>query len=102
MRLLAFSCGWLTAPLGSLLEGEEGTLRNPVPVFLIEHPRGRALFDTGLHPDTATDPEGQIGPPARLFQIHYENGEDVASRLRTLGLEPELWRTLPQAPRELT
>ena len=72
MRPLAFSCSWLTARLGS------------------------------LHPDTATDPEGQIGPPSRLFQIHYENGKDVASRLRTLGLEPELWRTLPQAPRELT
>jgi len=33
------------------MEGGEGDITVPIPVFLIEHPKGRALFDTGLHPD---------------------------------------------------
>ena len=30
------------------MEGGEGDITVPIPVFLIEHPKGRALFDTGL------------------------------------------------------
>lgn len=55
MRLFAFTCGWLTGPTGLFLDGEHGTIRMPVPVFLIRHPQGDVLFDTGLHPDVAHD-----------------------------------------------
>ena len=51
VKLYAFTCGWLTGEFGRLMEGGEGDITVPAPVFLIEHPKGRALFDTGLHPD---------------------------------------------------
>jgi N-acyl homoserine lactone hydrolase len=38
------------------MEGGEGDITVPIPVYLIEHPKGRALFDTGLHPDCQHDP----------------------------------------------
>ena len=49
VKLYAFTCGTVTGEFAHLMEGGEGDITVPIPVFLIEHPRGRALFDTGLH-----------------------------------------------------
>jgi glyoxylase-like metal-dependent hydrolase (beta-lactamase superfamily II) len=88
MRVFAFTCGWLTAPAGLFLEGEHGKLRVPVPCFLIDHPRGRVLFDTGLHPDVQRDPAGRLGElAATAFQADYHPGEDVAARLAAVDVD---------------
>ena len=58
VKLYAFTCGTVTGEFAHLMEGGEGDITVPIPVFLIEHPRGRALFDTGLHPDCQHDPAG--------------------------------------------
>src|SRR5215469_15715133 len=67
VKLYAFTCGTVTGEFARLMEGGEGDITVPVPVFLIEHPRGRALFDTGLHPDIQHDPAGRLGE--RLTQL---------------------------------
>jgi glyoxylase-like metal-dependent hydrolase (beta-lactamase superfamily II) len=89
MRVHAFTCGWLSSPLGLFLEGEHGRLRVPVPAFLIEHPRGRVLFDTGLHADVQRDPHARLGRLADAFVPDYHPGEDVAARVRARGADPE-------------
>jgi len=44
----------------------------PIPVYPIEHPKGRALFDTGLHPDCHRDPAGRlVARIAGLFKIGF-------------------------------
>ena len=48
VKLYAFTCGTVTGEFAHLMEGGEGDITVPIPVFLIEHPRGRALFATGL------------------------------------------------------
>jgi N-acyl homoserine lactone hydrolase len=58
VKLYAFTCGTLTGEFARLMEGGEGDITVPIPVFLIEHPKGRVLFDTGLHPDCQHDPAG--------------------------------------------
>jgi glyoxylase-like metal-dependent hydrolase (beta-lactamase superfamily II) len=85
VRLYALTCGWLTGPAGGFLAGEEGELRVPVPAFLVVHGKGKALFDSGLHPQTQTDPAARLGIKARVFGVHYRAGEDVVSRLETAG-----------------
>lgn len=87
-RLLAFTCGWLTGPLGGFLAGEEGRLRVPVPCFLVEHPKGRVLFDSGLHPGLRDDPRARLGSLADLFDVELGAGEDVAARLAAAGIDP--------------
>jgi glyoxylase-like metal-dependent hydrolase (beta-lactamase superfamily II) len=87
MRLFALTCGWLTGPAGGFLAGEEGQLRVPVPVFLIDHPKGLVLFDSGLHPDAGTDPGGRLGLAARVFVVELAPGEDVAGRLAALEVD---------------
>jgi glyoxylase-like metal-dependent hydrolase (beta-lactamase superfamily II) len=94
MRLHAMTCGWLTGPRGNFLEGEDGQLRVPVPVFLIEHPQGLALFDTGLHPQTQTDPGARLGGVSRIFLVEFHAGEEVSARLRALGFDPARVRYL--------
>src|SRR5262245_17529054 len=89
LKLYAMTCGWLTGDLGRLMEGGEGEVELPIPAYLIEHPKGTALFDTGLHPDCQHDPTGRVGERlARLFKFRHGPGEDVASRLVAVDRDP--------------
>ena len=64
VRLYAMTCGWLTGHKALFLPGAEGRLRVPVPSYLIEHPKGRVIFDTGMHVRAQTDPGGALGRSA--------------------------------------
>jgi len=89
LRLYAFTCGTLTGEFAHLMEGGEGDITVPIPAFLIEHPRGRALFDTGLHPDCRRDPVERLGARlAGLFGINFAPGEEVSARLAAIGRDP--------------
>jgi glyoxylase-like metal-dependent hydrolase (beta-lactamase superfamily II) len=87
VRLLALTCGWLTGPRALFVEGAKGSVRVPVPVFVIEHPRGRVLFDSGLHRELQTDSVTHLGPAAAVFTPHFEAGEDVAGRLAAAAID---------------
>ena len=85
----AFTCGHLEGEFGRVMEGGTGEIAMPVPVFLIEHPKGRALFDTGLHPDCQHDPVGRLGERmAGLYNIRFSPGEEINARLEALGRDP--------------
>jgi glyoxylase-like metal-dependent hydrolase (beta-lactamase superfamily II) len=89
LRLFAFTCGRLEGDLGRLIEGGEGRAELPIPAYLIEHPKGSVLFDTGLHPDCARDPAARVGPRiAGLFDFDFEPGQDIGARLEALGRDP--------------
>jgi N-acyl homoserine lactone hydrolase len=88
VRLRAFTCGWLSGPLGLFLENEPGAIRVPVPSFLVEHPRGMVLFDTGLHPDAGRDPKARLGRAARLFTVELRPADTLAARLASLDCDP--------------
>ena len=48
VKIYAMTCGWLTSDLSMMLAGTVGKISFPVPAYLIDHPRGRVLFDSGL------------------------------------------------------
>ena len=87
MRLHAMTCGWIEGPLGNFLAGEPGRICVPVPCFLIEHPQGLVLFDSGMHPQTQHDADGRLGAVSRVFTIQFAPGEEVAGRLAQLGVD---------------
>jgi len=89
LKVYAFTTGWITLPLGSFLEGERGKLKVPVPCYLIEHPKGRALFDTGLHIDAQTDYKTRLGDMSRYFSVHFDPGEEITAQLARLQLGPD-------------
>jgi len=89
IRLYAMTCGHLTGDLGHLMEGGEGRIRIPIPAYLIEHPKGLALFDSGMHPDCQGDPAARVGARiAGLFDFDYRPGEEISARLMALGRDP--------------
>ncbi|MDE2356715.1 MAG: N-acyl homoserine lactonase family protein [Alphaproteobacteria bacterium] len=86
VALYAYTCGFLTLPRSILLDGAPGVATVPVPAYLIVHPRGRALFDSGLNVDCREDPVGYIGEAAsKVIQFHFLPGEEVSARLAASG-----------------
>jgi glyoxylase-like metal-dependent hydrolase (beta-lactamase superfamily II) len=89
LEVFALTCGHLEGDLGYLMEGGEGRIRLPIPSYLIEHPNGTALFDTGMHPDCQHDPAGRVGARvAGLFAFDFSPGEEISARLAALGRDP--------------
>ena len=88
VKVYAMTCGWVTMPMNSLLMGEEGTLLVPVPCYLIDHPKGSVLFDTGLHADIFADKEGYLGKMARWLDVTFHPGEEISARLEAVDRDP--------------
>ena len=89
LKVFALTCGHLTGDLGHLMEGGEGRVRVPIPAYLIEHPKGTAVFDTGMHPDCQHDPAARVGPRMTgLFEFDYHPGEEISTRLEALDRDP--------------
>ncbi|MEZ5227741.1 MAG: N-acyl homoserine lactonase family protein [Acidimicrobiales bacterium] len=89
VSLYAMTCGHLTIPTSFLLAGRDGTTRVPVTSYLVDHPRGRVVFDTGCHVATQTDPTAHVGEVlARFHAFDYGAGEDVGARLQAFDIDP--------------
>jgi len=89
IKLFVMTCGRLTGDLGRLMEGGEGRADLPIPAYLIEHPKGTVLFDTGLHPDCQHDPAARVGTRLTgLFAFDFYPGEEVSARLEAIGRDP--------------
>lgn len=92
IKLYAMTCGWITMPYGFFMAGETGSLAIPVPCYLIEHPKGTVLFDTGLELPLQSEDENivkkALGGFAELTTVNFVPGEDVAQRLEAFGVDP--------------
>src|SRR5713226_9240353 len=81
-------CGYLETDTASLLANQPGRISIPIPTYLIEHPKGRVVFDTGLHRDLTTGP-ARLGGLGKVFKIHFNAGEQLAERLRAIDVAPD-------------
>lgn len=81
-------CGWLTTDAGGMVIGEAGTWRIPVGAFLVEHPAGAVLFDTGMHPELEHD-TSRMRATAAMFQVEQSPAWTVAGQLERVGVAPE-------------
>ncbi|MEM4723882.1 MAG: N-acyl homoserine lactonase family protein [Candidatus Hadarchaeum sp.] len=91
LRLHVFNTGWASVEEKQLYIGGS-THRRTVPVlaFVIEHPNGFILFDTGLHPAFATHARqymGWLGNP--LLPFRSSPGMNLSTQMRAKGLPPE-------------
>jgi glyoxylase-like metal-dependent hydrolase (beta-lactamase superfamily II) len=91
IRLYALTCGWLTLPEAALIEGGRTTpLRIPVPAYLIVHPKGTALFDSGLAsicaaPSPARD--AYLGYLGTQVRVERADDDGIEVRLETLDVD---------------
>jgi N-acyl homoserine lactone hydrolase len=68
---------------------EEHTAEFPCPCFLIRHPQGNVLFDTGCHPSVETDAVARWGRLAHRYVPIHAIGENVVGGLSELNLQPD-------------
>lgn len=86
-KIFAFTCGSFQAPRDFFLEGGGASfLHVPVTAYLIDHPKGRALFDTGLGLRFRRQMDEALGPLDVGFAI--DESADVAARLRQIEVDP--------------
>lgn len=83
VRLFGFTIGHVHMPLSFFLDGEEGQIKAPVTAFLIDHPKGLVLFDTGLG-KRFVRPRGS----ALESFIDLEQGDTMEERVRAIGVDP--------------
>lgn len=84
-RLWALDSPTFTLDAGILMVGATGELTIPMPAYLIEHPKGLVLFDTGLTPDAAEDPEAVYGPLAQFLGIRFTPDQRLDRQVEALG-----------------
>jgi N-acyl homoserine lactone hydrolase len=90
VELYAYTCGHLTIPSAFLLTKTRGWLTVPIPAYLIVHPKGRVLFDSGMNLLGQSDPVAYLGAEgAKANVIDFKPGEEIAARLRAMAVAPE-------------
>lgn len=72
-----------------VLRGEKHRVWLPVYVYLIEHPKGRILVDTGWHTDVRIDQKKHLSWQLNIAsKALLPAGEAVTEQLEALGLAP--------------
>ena len=92
LRIYALSCGALEFDRSLFFPASEAGARivTPVSSYLVVHPQGKLLFDTGIHCDALADPAGRLGKrTASLFTLRSGADEGVVGQLALLGIRPE-------------
>ena len=87
MRLYVFSSGWLTLDKSGLQTGATGKITVPVAFFLIKHPKGNVLFETGNNDKIITDPT-YWGPLAAALEPGRSPDVAIDAQLDKIGVKP--------------
>jgi N-acyl homoserine lactone hydrolase len=90
-KLYVFTSGHLGGfPKAALQIGGQGTMDwVPVSFYVIKHPKGNIIFDTGNNDKTITDPAGWWGPLAKGFGLTMTKDDAIPVQLAKIGLKPE-------------
>lgn len=79
MRLYVFSSGWLDIDKSALQAGAPpGKIMIPVGFFLIHHPKGNVLFETGNNDRVLSDPSYWGPMAAMLDKVDMSRNPDLA------------------------
>ena len=85
-KLWALPGAVLTAPASLLMHGGEATLLElPCPSFLIEHPKGLVLFDTGCNPKVIDDAVGYWGQVAEHLPLKWSKQDTLDKQIQGVG-----------------
>lgn len=92
MRLYALHCGgdMMDMALFDPFDPNAGTkVYNPYFMYVVTHPQGTVLFDSGAHPDLGTNPESRLGEAAADFDMRLTADDRVEGCLARIGMTPQ-------------
>jgi len=86
--MLEGSASWETS---DMTIGDFGPkIRYAVPMFLIDHPEGLVLFETGYDPQVGSDPAAYLGPEnAMAWKIEMKEEDAAIYQIERLGYRPK-------------
>lgn len=87
MKLIPIEVGHIDMSLRVVTGEKEGSARLPIMSWLIEHPDGLVLFDTGMHPGLQHDTT-RLGRNTSFLTLDYHPGEEIEARLEAKGVRP--------------
>jgi len=89
MKMYAMSSGTLDLDKSWLTAGRDmgKWITIPVPMFLIDHPKGLFIYDTGMHPQVAVGALKYWGPVAKVFIPHMKPEQAIDKQIKVLGYE---------------
>ncbi len=91
IRLYVLELGSIVLKPASAIAARSGSqpLRIPVSAFLITHPAGNVLFDTGMDPRTITEPASVWGNLLDQFTPEMRPEDHILRRLASVGVAPD-------------
>ncbi len=91
MKMHALSGGRLRMRKSVYLPGADRSemIEVPVSCFLLRHPQGNLMFDTGCHPSVPANPETRWGPWVKVTAPIMRPGENVITGLKAIGVTPD-------------
>jgi len=90
-KLYVFTSGSLGGfPKAALQIGGQGNIDwAPVGFYVIAHPKGNIIFDTGNNDKTITDAEGWWGPLAKGFGLKMTKDDAIPAQLAKIGMKTD-------------
>jgi N-acyl homoserine lactone hydrolase len=91
MRMYALHCGGDVSEMATfdpLDEDPHKIVFSPYFLYLIRHPEGNVLFDSGVNPALATEPEERLGETADTYGLRLSPEDQIERRLAAVGLKP--------------
>lgn len=90
-KIYVFTSGSLGGfPKAALQIGAQGNIDwAPVGFYVITHPKGNIIFDTGNNDKTITDAEGWWGPLAKGFGLKMTKDDAIPAQLAKIGLKTD-------------
>lgn len=90
-KLYVFTSGSLGGfPKAALQIGGQGNIDwAPVSFYVITHPKGNVIFDTGNNDKTIADAEGWWGPLAKGFGLKMTQDDAIPAQLAKIGLKTD-------------
>ncbi len=92
LQVFSMPCGFLELDKSIFFPNQEpGTpIVVPVPCYLITHPQGNVVFDTGVHCQAIDDPVGRLGEEMlKMVGSRTQPGEEIVTQLSKFKLVPD-------------
>ena len=91
LQIFSMPCGWLEFDSKLFFPNRQRgqMITIPVPSYLITHPKGNVIFDTGVHCSVMQDPVARLGAAvANSFASRSKPGEEIVGQLAQFKLTP--------------
>lgn len=90
MRLYVLNSADMTVPRAFLQAGAEGSQWVPAAMYLVKHPKGNILFDTGVN-DREIERPGSVWNPGAVayFGLKRTPEQSIEAQLAKAGLTPQ-------------